>query len=110
MFSGFIQGLRSAGVPVSITEHLCLMGAMQAGAADYSVEDFYVLARACLIKDERWFDRFDRVFAQYFKGLETVGDDLVQELPEDWLRKLAVSDWLLHSCSPVMRRTIWAPG
>jgi uncharacterized protein with von Willebrand factor type A (vWA) domain len=65
------------------------MGAMQAGAADYSVEDFYFLARASLIKDERWFDRFDRVFAQYFKGLETVGDDLVHELPEDWLRKLA---------------------
>jgi uncharacterized protein with von Willebrand factor type A (vWA) domain len=89
MFSGFIQGLRSAGVPVSITEHLSLMGAMQAGAADYSVEDFYFLARASLIKDERWFDRFDRVFAQYFKGLETVGDDLVRELPEEWLRKLA---------------------
>jgi uncharacterized protein with von Willebrand factor type A (vWA) domain len=89
MFAGFIQGLRSAGVPVSITEHLSLMGAMQAGAADYSVEDFYFLARAALIKDERWFDRFDRVFAQYFKGLETVGDDLVRELSEDWLRKLA---------------------
>jgi uncharacterized protein with von Willebrand factor type A (vWA) domain len=89
MFSGFIQGLRSAGVPVSITEHLSLMGAMQAGAADYSVEDFYFLARASLIKDERWFDRFDRVFAQYFKGLETVGDDLVREIPDDWLRKLA---------------------
>jgi len=89
MFAGFIQGLRSSGVPVSITEHLSLMGAMRAGAADYSVEDFYFLARASLIKDERWFDRFDRVFAQYFKGLETVGDDLVRELPEDWLRKLA---------------------
>jgi uncharacterized protein with von Willebrand factor type A (vWA) domain len=89
MFSGFIQGLRSAGVPVSITEHLSLMGAMQAGAADYSVEDFYFLARSALVKDERWFDRFDRVFAQSFKGLETVGDDLVRELPEDWLRKLA---------------------
>jgi uncharacterized protein with von Willebrand factor type A (vWA) domain len=89
MFAGFIQGLRSAGVPVSITEHLSLMGAMQAGAADYSVEDFYFLARSALVKDERWFDRFDRVFAQYFKGLETVSDDLAREIPEDWLRKLA---------------------
>jgi uncharacterized protein with von Willebrand factor type A (vWA) domain len=89
MYADFILGLRRAGVPVSITEHLSLMGAMQAGAADYSVEDFYFLARAALIKDERWFDRYDRVFGQYFKGLESVGEDLTQEIPEDWLRKLA---------------------
>ncbi|MGC1301620.1 MAG: VWA domain-containing protein [Caulobacteraceae bacterium] len=90
MFAGFVQGLRGAGVPVSITEHLSLLGAMQAGVADYSVEDFYFLARAALVKDERWFDRFDRVFAQHFKGLETVsGEELARELPEDWLRRLA---------------------
>jgi uncharacterized protein with von Willebrand factor type A (vWA) domain len=90
MFAGFVAGLRGAGVPVSITEHLSLLGAMQAGVADYSVEDFYFLARAALVKDERWFDRFDRVFATHFKGLETVsGEELVRELPEEWLRKLA---------------------
>ncbi len=90
MFAGFVAGLRGAGVPVSITEHLSLLGAMQAGVADYSVEDFYFLARSALVKDERWFDRFDRVFATHFKGLETVsGEELVRELPEEWLRKLA---------------------
>ena len=90
MFTGFIQGLRGAGVPVSITEHLSLLGALQAGVADWSVEDFYFLARAALVKDERWFDRFDRVFAVHFKGLETVaGEDLARTLPEDWLRRLA---------------------
>jgi uncharacterized protein with von Willebrand factor type A (vWA) domain len=90
MFAGFVEGLRRSGVPVSITEHLSLLGAMQAGVADYSVEDFYFLTRSALVKDERWFDRFDRVFAQHFKGLETVsGEDLVRELPEEWLRKLA---------------------
>ena len=90
MFAPFIQDLRKAGVPVSITEHLALLGAMQAGVADYSVEDFYFLARSALVKDERWFDRFDRVFAQSFKGLEAVsGDDLTTTIPEDWLRKLA---------------------
>ncbi len=90
MFAGFVAGLRGASVPVSITEHLSLLGAMQAGVADYSVEDFYFLARSALVKDERWFDRFDRVFATHFKGLETVsGEELVRELPEEWLRKLA---------------------
>jgi uncharacterized protein with von Willebrand factor type A (vWA) domain len=90
VFAGFVAGLRGVGVPVSITEHLSLLGAMQAGVADYSVEDFYFLARSALVKDERWFDRFDRVFATHFKGLETVsGEELVRELPEEWLRKLA---------------------
>ncbi len=90
MFTGFIEGLRGAGVPVSITEHLSLLGAMEAGVADYSVEDFYFLARSALVKDERWFDRYDRVFAQHFKGLEAVsGEDLTTDIPEEWLRKLA---------------------
>ncbi len=90
MFTGFVEGLRKSGVPVSITEHLSLLGAMEAGVADYSVEDFYFLARSALVKDERWFDRFDRVFAQHFKGLEAVsGEDLTTDIPEDWLRRLA---------------------
>ena len=92
VFTPFIQSLRAAGVPVSITEHLSLLGALQAGVVQYDVEDFYFLARAALVKDERWFDRFDRVFAACFKGLEAVSgapDDLVRDLPEDWLRKLA---------------------
>ncbi len=90
MFGGFIEGLRKSGVPVSITEHLSLLGAMQAGVADCSVENFYFLARSALVKDERWFDRYDRVFGQHFKGLEAVsGEDLTTDIPEAWLRKLA---------------------
>ena len=70
MFAGFLLGLRSAGLPVSVTEYLALMGAMRAGVAEYSIEDFYYLARAVLVKDERHLDRFDRVFAEAFRGLE----------------------------------------
>ncbi len=70
MFTQFVLSLRQAGVPASITEYLALLGAMQAGVADYSVEDFYFLSRAALVKDERHLDRFDRVFATCFKGLE----------------------------------------
>jgi uncharacterized protein with von Willebrand factor type A (vWA) domain len=89
MYAEFIEGLRQDGVPVSITEHLALLGAMKAGAARFSTEDFYYLARATLIKDERYFDRFDRRFAMYFKALEPEDGDPQTDIPEDWLRALA---------------------
>ena len=89
MFSHLVLGLRSAGLPASITEWLTLMAAMKEGVAEYSVEDFYYLARATLVKDERHLDRFDRVFASCFKGLEPPEGVKVEELPEEWLRKLA---------------------
>ncbi len=89
MFSHLILGLRTAGLPASITEYLTLMGAMKAGVAEYSIDDFYYLARATLVKDERHLDKFDRVFGACFKGLEPPEGVKVQDLPEEWLRKLA---------------------
>ena len=89
MFAHLVLALRSAGLPASMTEYLTLMGAMKAGVAEYSVEDFYYLARATLVKDERHLDKFDRVFAQCFKGLEPPEGVKVEDLPEEWLRKLA---------------------
>jgi uncharacterized protein with von Willebrand factor type A (vWA) domain len=89
MFAQFILALRGAGVPASITEYLALMGAMKANVADYSVEDFYYLSRAALVKDERHLDRFDRVFSECFKGLERPEGDPRQAIPDDWLRKMA---------------------
>ena len=89
MFAHLIEGLRQAGLPTSITEYLTLLGAMKAGVAEWSVDDFYYLSRATLVKDERHLDRFDRVFAQCFKGLEPPEGVLPRELPEEWLRKLA---------------------
>jgi uncharacterized protein with von Willebrand factor type A (vWA) domain len=93
MFATFILALRQAGLPSSITEYLTLIGAMKAGVADYSIDDFYYLSRATLVKDERHLDRFDRVFGEVFKGLEAPEGnsavDMVRALPEEWLRKLA---------------------
>jgi uncharacterized protein with von Willebrand factor type A (vWA) domain len=89
MFAGLIAELRAAGVPASLTEYLTLLRALKAGCADYSVDDFYFLARSALIKDERHIDRFDRVFAHFFRGLHTVGADIMVDLPEEWLKKLA---------------------
>ena len=93
MFTSFVFALRDAGMPVSITEYLALLGAMKAGIAAYEVDDFYYLSRAALVKDERHLDRFDRVFGQVFKGLEAVGGVgeagvTARELPEEWLRRM----------------------
>jgi uncharacterized protein with von Willebrand factor type A (vWA) domain len=80
--------LRQAKVPVSLKEWLHLMEAMDRQVVDRQVEDFYHLARAILVKDEKHYDRFDQVFARVFKGLETVnGEELANaEIPEEWLR------------------------
>ena len=90
MFLSFFTALRDARVPVTLREYLVLMEAMEKDLADKSVEDFYFLARTLLVKDERNLDRFDRVFAASFQGLESLLDVLGKsEIPEDWLRKLA---------------------
>jgi uncharacterized protein with von Willebrand factor type A (vWA) domain len=89
MFAPFIEQLRTAGLPVSITEYLALMGAMKANVAAYNVEDFYFLARATLVKDERHLDRFDRVFGTVFQGVERIEGDPATTIPEEWLKRLA---------------------
>ena len=94
MFTNLFFGLKQAAVPVSLREYLTLLEAMEKQVAIWDVEEFYFLARAALVKDERNIDKFDRVFAEVFKGLESVaggGTDEVaqQDIPEEWLRKLA---------------------
>ncbi|WP_377293577.1 VWA domain-containing protein [Rhizobium sp. SG2393] len=92
MLIPFFLMLRAERVPVTLRELLALLEGMQAGLADFDVEAFYFLARAALIKDERHIDRFDRVFAQCFRGLERVSGaegEGPRPLPEEWLRKLA---------------------
>jgi uncharacterized protein with von Willebrand factor type A (vWA) domain len=89
MLVPFFFKLRDSGVPVSITEFLSLLQALQARVASASAEDFYYLARACLVKDERHFDRFDRAFAAYFKGAEDAFDAMMKSIPEEWLRRMA---------------------
>ena len=90
MFLTFFAELRAAKVPVTLREYLTLLEALDRDLADKRVEEFYYLSRACLVKDERNLDKFDRVFGQVFKGLESLGDALEKaEIPEEWLRKLA---------------------
>ncbi|PCI43593.1 MAG: VWA domain-containing protein [Alphaproteobacteria bacterium] len=90
MFTNFFLTLRDHGVPVSLREYLMLMEGMQAGIANYSLDDFYYLSRATLVKNESNLDKFDQVFGHCFKGLEAPeAEDLMAEIPEEWLRKMA---------------------
>ena len=89
MLARFFFLLRKAGVPVSITELLTLLEALKAGLGELSAERFYYLARTCLVKDERYYDRFDQAFAAHFKGAQDLFSLLERELPADWLAKLA---------------------
>src|SRR5436309_9143866 len=88
MFIPFFLELRAAKVPVSLREFLTLLEAMRLRVAGFDVEEFYFLSRSALVKDERHLDRFDRVFGQVFKGVESTTDPQT-ELPEEWLKKLA---------------------
>lgn len=89
MFTTFFRELRAAKVPVTLKEYLTLLAALDADCANGSVEDFYYLSRASLVKDERHLDRFDQVFGHVFKGLELMQEAATAEIPEEWLRKLS---------------------
>ena len=87
MFTSFFYELKSAGLPVTLREYLTLMEALERDLASRRVEDFYYLARASLVKDERNLDKFDRVFGKVFKGLELT-EGVAVEIPQEWLKKI----------------------
>jgi uncharacterized protein with von Willebrand factor type A (vWA) domain len=89
MLIDFFFTLRSAQVPVSITEFLSLLDGLRQHVAGRSVDNFYYLARAALVKDERHYDRFDLAFGKHFEGLEALFDDVLGEIPLEWLERQA---------------------
>jgi uncharacterized protein len=92
MLISFFYTLRAAKLPVSVMEYLTLLEAMQADVVGprnpdaCTMDDFYVLARTTLVKDEKHFDKFDRAFGAYFKGVEMLAD-FTKPIPADWLRQ-----------------------
>jgi uncharacterized protein with von Willebrand factor type A (vWA) domain len=100
MLIDFFYTLRAARLPVSVKEFLTLLEAIQAGvvgpntaqddpsgaSVGYTVDDFYFLSRTTLVKDEKHYDKFDRAFGAYFKGIETIAD-FTKDIPLEWLRK-----------------------
>lgn len=90
MLLDFFFLLRAAKLPVSVTEHLALMEAMQKHVANMKVDEFYSLAKTIMVKDEAHYDRFDVAFGAYVEGVDEISEDLFnKEIPNDWLAKLA---------------------
>lgn len=92
MLIDFFFALRKGGVPVTITEFLSLLEGLKRRVVVASLDDFYFLARTCLVKDERHYDRFDQVFGVYFKGAEDLAGQLAQavaegHIPPEWLAR-----------------------
>ncbi|MET0265926.1 MAG: VWA domain-containing protein [Duganella sp.] len=84
MLIDFFFTLKDARVPVSIKEFLTLLEALQKNVIGASLDEFYYLARLTLVKDEAHYDKFDRAFGLYFKGIAASFDDK-QDIPLDWL-------------------------
>ena len=99
MLTGFFLHLKSHRLPVSTREYLTLLEALDARVVSLSIDDFYALARTCLVKDEQLFDRFDVAFASYFRGVD-VALDVRAGIPEDWLRR----EFLRHLSEEDRRR------
>ena len=93
MLFDFFFTVRKAGIPASLKEFLTLLEALDRGVIYGSIDDFYSLARTCLVKDEAYFDRFDLAFAAYFKGVHAIPDAFVTDIPAEWLRRIA-ERWL----------------
>ena len=87
MLINFFLALRRHEVPVTIRELMDLIRALRERLIYASVDDFYLLARTCLVKDEKNYDKFDRAFGAYFKGLENLHGLLESLIPDEWLRR-----------------------
>ncbi len=86
MLINFFMTLRQMKVPTSLREFLDFLEALQQRLAFADMDDFYYLSRACLVKDEKHYDKFDRAFAAYFKGMEEIENILEAIIPDEWLR------------------------
>lgn len=88
MLIDFFLSVRAAKVPCSVREYLDLVEAVQKHVAFADLDDFYALARLCLVKDEKHYDKFDKAFAAYFKGMETLPPGMNgADIPAEWMRK-----------------------
>jgi len=86
MLVDFFLHLKAYRLPVSTREFLTLLEALDKRVVATSLDDFHTLARACLVKDEQLFDRFDLAFGAYFKGVDSIFD-IRAEIPQEWLRR-----------------------
>jgi uncharacterized protein with von Willebrand factor type A (vWA) domain len=104
MLIDFFYSLRSAKLPVSIKEYLTLLEALKAQVIAPSLDEFYFLARMTLVKDEKYFDKFDQAFGAYFNGIAALEENAF-DVPLDWLKKRLDRDF-----TPEEKRQIEALG
>ncbi|MGX7002547.1 vWA domain-containing protein [Caballeronia sp. KNU42] len=104
MLIDFFYSLRGAKLPVSVKEYLTLLEALKAQVIGPSIDEFYFLARMTLIKDEKYFDKFDQAFGAYFNGIATL-DEGAFDIPLEWLKKRLERDF-----TPEEKRQIEALG
>ncbi|WP_213777448.1 VWA domain-containing protein [Caballeronia sp. dw_276] len=104
MLIDFFYSLRNARLPVSVKEYLTLLEALKAQVIGPSIDEFYFLARMTLIKDEKYFDKFDQAFGTYFHGIEAI-DENALDIPLEWLKKKLDRDF-----TPEEKRQIEALG
>jgi uncharacterized protein with von Willebrand factor type A (vWA) domain len=86
MLIQFFYTLRKYQVKTTLRELLDLLSALEKHVVYADIEAFYSLSRTIMVKDETQYDKFDRAFAEYFEGVESV-DLFGKEIPEEWLRK-----------------------
>lgn len=87
MFLDFFLILKNQGIPVSLKEYLTLLEALKNNVIEQRVDDFYHLSKSVLIKNEKHLDRFDQLFSDYFKGIETISNEEFYKIPEEWMKK-----------------------
>ncbi len=87
MLVNFFSTLRRYEVPVTLRELMDLLRGMRSGLVYADVDDFYLLSRAALVKDEKHYDKFDRAFSAYFKGLDNLDGLLSSLIPDEWLKR-----------------------
>lgn len=87
MLINFFFTLKKARIPVSITELLHLLDVLKARLVYADIDEFYYLSRMALVKDERHYDKFDRAFSSYFKGLDDLSSLLASLIPDEFLRR-----------------------
>lgn len=87
MLIRFFNALRKEKVPVSLGELFNLLECLKQNFAFADMDQFYLLARMCMVKDEKYYDRFDRAFSRYFKELSVLDDLLMDAIPDEWLRR-----------------------
>ncbi len=86
MLIDFFLKLKSHKLPVSIKEYLTLLEAMERKVIEPSIDQFYYLSRAALVKDEANYDKFDRAFGEFWNGVETI-PGIESQIPLEWLLK-----------------------